>query len=248
ALWYEALAVVAEVVPDYADEANEMRGLIQDNFMGYYWDKSREFLVDTLLTRHQGGADEGVADPALRMNQLQAIQGGLVPMEQARQVIEKVTQRLLIPAGVRTLSEDALRIPLIIVDERGQLLADPKLPYQGQYTGAERQRRVAYHNGTAWSHLYPSFIEARAAVFHFSDLAVRQALAFFEPVWAEMSRGGIGSISEVRDGDTPHRPRGCYAYAPAIAENLRVYMKLKYRRKERNGKGRKNRKVEVNAD
>ena len=66
-------------------------------------------------------------------------------------------------------AEDALRIPLIIVDERGQLLA------------------------------------------------MRQVLVFFEPVWSQMSRGGIGCVSEVREGNTPHRPRGCYGYAPAIA-------------------------------
>ncbi|MCF7957587.1 MAG: glycogen debranching enzyme N-terminal domain-containing protein [Phycisphaerae bacterium] len=247
ALWYDALEIVGRIVPDYAGEVGELRAKIKDNFMSYYWDASREFLADTLLTRHQGGASEGVADPALRVNQLQAIQSGLVPMEQARQVIDRVTQRLLIPAGVRTLSEDTLRIPLIIVDERGQLLTDPKLPYQGRYLGPEQQRRVAYHNGTAWSHWYPSFIESRAAVFHFSDLAAKQALAFFEPVWSEMSRGGIGSIPEIRDGDTPHHPRGCYAYAPAIAESLRVYMKLKYRRKLQSSRVKNNAAIEPDA-
>jgi glycogen debranching enzyme len=87
---------------------------------------------------------------------------------------------------------------------------------------------VAYHNGTAWPSAYPSFIEARAAVFRFTDLAVKQALAFFEPIKTHLCEGGIGTIAEMKDGNFPHRPRGCYAYAVSVAEALRVYMLLKY--------------------
>jgi glycogen debranching enzyme len=40
----------------------------------------------------------------------------------------------------------------------------------------------------------------------------------------------LGSISEIFDGDEPHRPAGCPAQAWSVAELLRVYRLL------RNGK------------
>jgi glycogen debranching enzyme len=33
---------------------------------------------------------------------------------------------------------------------------------------------------------------------------------------------GVGSISEIFDGDPPHAPRGCFAQAWSVAELARV--------------------------
>ncbi|MDQ3219384.1 MAG: hypothetical protein M3Q26_01360, partial [Acidobacteriota bacterium] len=37
-----------------------------------------------------------------------------------------------------------------------------------------------------------------------------------------LSEDGVGQISEIFDGDVPHRPRGCFAQAWSVAEVLRV--------------------------
>jgi glycogen debranching enzyme len=37
-------------------------------------------------------------------------------------------------------------------------------------------------------------------------------------------RAGLGTISEVFDGDSPHEPRGCIAQAWSVAEPLRAYL------------------------
>jgi glycogen debranching enzyme len=37
-----------------------------------------------------------------------------------------------------------------------------------------------------------------------------------------MSEAGLGQISEIFDGDPPHRPRGCIAQAWSVAELLRA--------------------------
>jgi glycogen debranching enzyme len=37
---------------------------------------------------------------------------------------------------------------------------------------------------------------------------------------------GLGTISEILDGDPPHDPRGCIAQAWSVAEVLRVRWKL----------------------
>jgi predicted glycogen debranching enzyme len=231
ALWFQVLAVLAEVCPAYATQAQQMRKQIAEKFISLYWNEKRGYLADVLIAQKHTAAEKALADTSLRFNQLEAINAGLVPLDQARQVIDLITRRLLVPAAVRSLSEDPLAVPLKIVDDRGILLADPRMPYQGTCSGNETTRRVAYHNGTAWLNAYPGFIEARASVFRFTDLAVRQALAFFEPIRAHLVENGIGTISEMKDGNYPHHARGCYGYALGVAEALRVYMLLKYQQR-----------------
>jgi len=228
ALWFEALSIAARLDSSCAREATEIREQIQKNFMHLYWQPNRNYLSDVLLASRSLPAAQGQVDTALRFNQLGAIQAGLVPVEEGRMIVDLISRRLLVPAAIRSLAEDPLSVPLAITDDRGTALTDPRMPYQGQCTGDETARRVAYHNGTAWPWAYPSFIEARASVFHFSELAVKQALAFFEPLWSHFYEGGIGSFSEMKDGNYPHTCRGCFAYALSVAEALRVYVRLKY--------------------
>jgi glycogen debranching enzyme len=40
------------------------------------------------------------------------------------------------------------------------------------------------------------------------------------------AESGIGTISEVFDGDEPHRPRGCIAQGWSVAEVLRIWQQL----------------------
>ena len=35
---------------------------------------------------------------------------------------------------------------------------------------------------------------------------------------------GLGTISEIFDGDPPHKPRGCISQAWSVAEPLRAYV------------------------
>ena len=41
-----------------------------------------------------------------------------------------------------------------------------------------------------------------------------------------MAEAGVGSISEIFDGDPPHRPDGCIAQAWSVAESLRLLRTL----------------------
>jgi glycogen debranching enzyme len=40
----------------------------------------------------------------------------------------------------------------------------------------------------------------------------------------QITQVGLGTISEIFDGDPPHTPRGCIAQAWSIAEPLRAYL------------------------
>ncbi|MBI9018390.1 MAG: glycogen debranching enzyme N-terminal domain-containing protein [Phycisphaerae bacterium] len=229
--WYRALGVLSEIYEPYRREAIEHRENIERHFKALYWDATRCYLYDVLVPGRTMRASQAVADPALRFNQLEAITTGLLPREQGRQIVELITQRLLVPAAIRTLSEDALSVPLVITDDNGRMLVDPRMPYQGHCTGDELQRRLAYHNGTAWPSAYACYIEAHAIAGGYSPQVVQEALSFFEPVWSELFMGGLGTMSEMKDGNYPHANRGCYAYALSVSETLRVYLKLKYESK-----------------
>ena len=77
-----------------------------------------------------------------------------------------------------------------------------------------------YHQGTVWAWLIGPFIDSHLAVH--GDRA--QARRFLEPLAAHLGTAGLGSISEIFDGDPPHAPGGCYAQAWSIAELLRAWL------------------------
>ena len=48
---------------------------------------------------------------------------------------------------------------------------------------------------------------------------------FLRPLFAEeLYRAGLGTISEIFDGDEPHLPRGCISQAWSVAEPLRTFV------------------------
>jgi glycogen debranching enzyme len=101
-------------------------------------------------------------------------------------------------------------------------LAPAHEDYQGIFTGDRYARDRAYHQGTVWTWLIGSFVEAHYNVYH-----DRQgALSYLRPFEHHLRDLCLGSISEVFDGDVPHLPRGCAAQAWSVAEVLRLWAKL----------------------
>lgn len=54
----------------------------------------------------------------------------------------------------------------------------------------------------------------------------RPALRWLEAIGDHLGDAGIGSISEIADGDSPHAPRGCIAQAWSVAEVLQAWTEL----------------------
>ena len=58
-----------------------------------------------------------------------------------------------------------------------------------------------------------------------SDRAVREALDTLTPLFtSHLLDAGLGSISEIFDGQQPHAPGGCIAQAWSTAEALRLLL------------------------
>jgi predicted glycogen debranching enzyme len=204
ALWHNALRRTqrfceARSLPE-ADRYGAMAEQAGRSFGLLFWSAERGYLNDTILP-------DGAIDASLRPNQVFAVSlpfGPPLTREQRQAIVDVAERELLTPYGLRTLSR-----------------RDPF--YKGRYGGSPHCRDEAYHQGTVWPFLMGPFVEAYLKVNEFSDRSRRKATELTQPLLRHLTQDAcLGSISEILDGDPPHRPGGCPAQAWSIAELLRV--------------------------
>jgi predicted glycogen debranching enzyme len=199
ALWINALQIATT---RWAARFSDLTALARKNFATRFRNPAGG-LFDVVDVDHVPGTH----DAALRPNQIFAVGGLPVPVltgAPARAIVDAVEIELLTPLGLRTLSPQ-----------------DPS--YVGQYAGGPRARDGAYHQGTAWPWLLGPFVDAWLAVRGRSDAAKAEARARFLPALEQhLTVAGLGHISEVVDGDAPHRPGGCPFQAWSLGEYIRV--------------------------
>jgi len=192
-----------------------------------FWLEPEGWLSDCLLAPQGQPAADAVPDRSLRPNQFFAIALGLLGGAQARRACAAGERFLLVPGAMRTLAPLPVEPPLEIRADDGRMLADPLRPYQGHYSGDEDTRRKpAYHNGTAWPWLLPTYCEAVAVAWGHAPAAVTTARAWLGSVDVLMDVGCLGHLPEILDGDVPHQQRGCDAQAWSASESLRVWRLL----------------------
>jgi glycogen debranching enzyme len=142
----------------------------------------------------------------VRPNQIFAVflPFGPLDLKKSKGVVSIVKEKLLTPYGLRSL-------------EKG----DPS--YRGVCRGNVMERDSAYHQGTVWSWLIGPFITSFLRVSeHTSDNNL--AKDFLSKLLGDhLKSAGLGSVSEIFDGDEPHAPRGCISQAWSVAEVLRAY-------------------------
>ncbi len=209
ALWYNAICFslkLAEHADDekFLDQWGHLPSMIESSFIINFWDEERGYLADVV------NGDE--KDWSVRPNQIFVTSLPFSPVNDSMKaaVLEKVKNELLTPRGLRTLS--------------------PKNPnYEGRYSGDQRTRDSAYHQGTVWPWLLGHFAEGYLKV-HGRD-GVPFIKQLYDGFAAEMTEQGISSISEVFDGDPPHSANGAISQAWSVAELLRInYLLGRYSR------------------
>jgi glycogen debranching enzyme len=200
ALWYNAIRFALELAKTAGDKAflDEWQALadrIPLAFAGTFWDESRGYLADYV--------NETRKDWAVRPNQLMAAALPYSPIDEDKQkrLLDKVRSELLTSRGIRSLS--------------------PKDPdYKGLYIGKPDERDNAAYNGTAWPWLLSFYANAYHRIHGEASLNhIRKLYNEFEPV---MREHGIGSISEVYDGDPPHHYGGACSMAWSVASLLSI--------------------------
>ena len=225
ALWYAALCLLGRIDrTENQDQWHQLAIQVQSSIINLFRQKNLGYLSDCRHTVAGRSALEATADDALRPNQLLAITlGAVVDNDLCRCILESC-EALLVPGAIRSLADRPVEYP-IEINHQGNMLNDPKHPYQGRYNGDEdSQRKPAYHNGTAWTWPFPSFCEAWAMTYGAESRET--ALAWLTSGVRLLNRGCVGHIPEILDGDFPHIPRGCEAQAWGASELLRVWIKL----------------------
>ncbi len=204
ALWYNALMFSLYLAKKANDEKfikkwEKLPALVKESFVEQFWDSNRGYLADYINTDSK--------DWSVRPNQVIATSMEFSPVndEMKTSILNIVERDLLTPRGLRTLS--------------------PKNKnYMGIYEGNQEQRDSAYHQGTIWPWLLEHFCEGYINVYKDCGLyKVQKIIKGFE---ATMNEHGIGTISEIYDGDPPHKPRGAISQAWSVAALLRIINKV----------------------
>jgi predicted glycogen debranching enzyme len=201
ALWYNALCTMENLLLQVTGDAKQAqlyheRALrVQASFNEFFWNDSNNCLFDFI--------DHDIKNDDVRPNQIFAVSlpFKVLTNERAKKVLEIVSQKLLTPRGLRSLSSD-------------------HKDFKARYEGDRWQRDNAYHQGTVWSFLLGPYIDALIAVKGQKGRA--EAMQILKDFFPHLDDAGIGSVSEIFDATPPYEPRGCIAQAWGVAELLRV--------------------------
>ena len=200
ALWYNAICYTIKLAEENGDLEfvnawTPFAEQVKDSFVREFWDAEKGYLADYV--------DEEGRNMMIRPNQIFACSLEYSPLsdEQKLSVVEVVKKYLLTPKGLRTLSPWNDN-------------------YKGLYSGDQKERDNAYHQGTVWPWLIGPYIEAQFRLYgeRYLDRA-KEIMAGFQE---DMTNYGICSLPEIFDGNPPYKPNGCISQAWSVGEVLRI--------------------------
>jgi glycogen debranching enzyme len=105
-------------------------------------------------------------------------------------------------------------------------LAPEDPAYRGSYEGGTDERALASHQGTVWPWLLAYYCEAGLRAYGPDRERTTYLLALLNDLAEELPGRGLNHLSELFDGDPPHRPGGAFARAWNVGEILRAYQLL----------------------
>ncbi len=204
AYWYNALCILQRLAPLAGADGEAYGALarrVRSSFCAQFWMEDRGYLKDVL----SGTA----ADTQLRCNQIWAVSlpFSMLPPEQERSVVDAVFRALYTPCGLRTLDP-----------------ADGE--FHPVYRGPQRERDLAYHQGTVWPFPLGAFYLAWLKTRGNTPAAAEQVRTWLEALEPALREGCIGQLPEIYDGAHPGASKGCFAQAWSVGELLRVYEAL----------------------
>ncbi len=203
ALWYNALCFLRDLAGEFRETKDQQRFAdlaekIHESFGTLFWNEKKGCLYDLV--------EDNFHDPTMRPNQILALSlpFPLITGEKAQKVLAAVRRELYTSFGFRTL--------------------DPgNEHYQGEYRGDILHREGASHQGTVWPWLIGPYADALLNVFGPTEAVKNELKQLVLPFEAHLQEMGLGSVSEMFDGNPPHKARGCTARAWGVAELLRVH-------------------------
>ncbi len=212
AMWYNALCFALENEAKYGHDTeftakwSAVRDLVKRNFQPTFWNYEAGYLADYV--------DHAGQNLDVRPNQLFAVSLDYSPLDDEikAQVMHVITDELVTRRGIRTLSPRSVK-------------------YKGVYEGTQTERDLAMHNGCTFATLLAEYAKIS---FEMGGAAFYKKCEFLcEGYFDDINKHGVGSFSELYDGDPPHEPHGAIASACSTAALLRIgYLMDKYYEEE----------------
>jgi glycogen debranching enzyme len=200
-LWYNAVSYTLAVAKKQGDkefvaEWKALPEIIKNSFLGCFW-LSEGYLADYV------NAEE--INKFIRPNMVVAAGLDYIMLDEEKRVrvLQTVTDHLLTPRGLRTLSP------------RNML-------YKSNYNEDQRSQDLASRNGSAW--VWPLMFYVKACFAMGGERYVEDARRLLEAFDAELQTKCVGSISERFEGDPPHGPRGSVSHATSVGGLLYINM------------------------
>lgn len=210
ALWYNALCAVRKMASDM-----KVRELTTATFK--YSTEMLDTLINTVeksLQKFVGAdflADRIEGDTPIWEIRPNAVIGLSLPFDFVKkdvlkQVWKTAKEKLLTPQGLRSL--------------------DPAHPaFKQKYIGNQKQRDMAYHQGTVWSFLMLPFVllTIKACKDEMSETDLVKEISGY--IWGlrnSFLKGEMASVAEVWDGVDAFFPKGCPAQAWSVFALLEI--------------------------
>lgn len=199
-LWYNAICFALDLAKEAKDKSfisdwEDVSTEIEKTFIETFWNQEKKYLSDYVDDTHKSWA--------VRPNQLFAVSlpYSCLSKRQQKSVLDVIEKELLTSKGLRTLS--------------------PKNhEYLGVFGGSEENRNFAFHQGSVFPWLFGHYAEAYLSLHKKGgEATIDRLLDGFEDC---MHEHGLGTISEIYDGNPPHRPNEATSYAISVAEIIRV--------------------------
>ena len=195
ALWYNAICFAVELAEksgdsEFVEKWKGMIGKVGDAFLNTFWNHDHEHLADCVK--------DGKPDWSIRPNMVIAVAMDYSPLskEQQKSVLSVAKKALLTKRGLRTLSPDHLR-------------------YKGAVEGGPNEREIAIHQGAVWPWLIQFFVEGYLKIHKKGGLPfIKQILEEFED---DLTEHCIGTMSEMYNGNPPHKAKGAISQAWSVA-------------------------------
>lgn len=200
ALWYNAICFYLDLrteIPNM-DKLSDIKEKLEKNYTEVFLNE-HGYLFDCVIQNQD-------RDWSVRPNMIFAASLEYSPLSKAQKnaILDIITKELLTPKGIRSLSPKSIG-------------------YIGYCTGVQRDREMSYYNGSAWPWLLGQYIEASI------KLHGRSCISFIERILIgmqeEVQEHGIGTLSELFDGNPPFKGRGAVSFAMNVGEIIRsLYM------------------------
>ena len=202
ALWYNALRYGADLLKA-AEPKNPLwkkwesiADKVAESFEPAFYDKQQDRFFDYV--------NEWEKNTMVRPNMMLAAALPYSPMCETLQkrAFDIATSELLTSRGIRSLSPNSE-------------------VYQGVCIGNHNQRERAYHNGTVFPWLMMFYAEL--AVKLFGKAAGSNLEEIYNGFEDAIQDNGVGTISEVYDGNPPFEARGCISQSTSVGALLYVH-------------------------